>query len=127
VHISTSRPVLWCIEVKPTLGSLSSPKAPRRDSHREIIRPPGTGTKAPSSATDELSRGIRELGLGVARAAEGVGKELEWLTGGRGGRKPSLKVFGNEREPLVEDGDAEDVGGDPGIVVREEAGWKRLD
>ncbi|ORY22966.1 Thiamin pyrophosphokinase, partial [Naematelia encephala] len=67
VSITTDRPILWCIEVRPNLGQSSPTNRVRTRS---------------SYGPEELKRDIRGLSMGVARTAEDVGKDL--LRVGRG-------------------------------------------
>ncbi|KAK4689582.1 thiamine pyrophosphokinase, partial [Tremellales sp. Uapishka_1] len=110
VRITTSKPVMWCIEVKRKLGL-------PRVRHRE--------SSTHTTATDDLTKGIRELGMGVARAAGEVGKELEWLTGGRGNRRPSMRDGGEERSKLVERESDEEIELEHDVTGN--GGWKMLE
>ena len=77
VYLKTSRPVLWCIEIKP---HLDNPSSSTREPTRDVKSP-----------VEDISKGISELGQGMVRAAgevgTNIGKEIEWMKGGRGGRK----------------------------------------
>ncbi|GFZ44706.1 hypothetical protein JCM24511_02430, partial [Saitozyma sp. JCM 24511] len=68
-----------------------------------------------------------ELGFGVARAADGFGKELERMKAGHGPRRSSIRGSATERRNLVaSSGDENDDGSsDPG--GKGEVGWQRLD
>lgn len=95
VHITTDAPIWWCIEIKQQLDSLPE----RRESH--------TAPPLGLPKQEDFQRGFKELGAGVARVAEGVGKELEWLKGGRGGRRVGRGVKG-DKERLVDSDDEDD-------------------
>jgi len=87
VHVLTSRPILWCVEIKPDLGS-PSPKATRR-------------YDASKSPDYMMTKGIKELGVGVVRAAGEVGREFERLRGGVLSGRPGMKGT-YRRESLVD-------------------------
>jgi hypothetical protein len=113
VRVSTSRPVLWCVEIRDPLPPLSPSQSRLTESSR---------------TADELTRSIRDLGLGVARAADGFGKEFERMKGGLGPRKSSIRGGVTERRNLVassgdenDDGEPSDTGG------KGDVGWQRLD
>lgn len=97
VHITTDAPIWWCIEIQQHLDSLPE----RREAHTV----PSSSIALPKQ--EDFQRGFKELGAGVARVAEGVGKELEWLKGGRGGRRVGRGVKG-EKERLVDSDDEDD-------------------
>lgn len=72
VRLTTDKPVMWCIEIKPNLPTL-----------------PGSGTgserhgsmksKSKIHRVDDIPKPIRDLSMGMAKAAEGLGRELEKL------------------------------------------------
>lgn len=69
-------------------------------SRRSTLKVPGTqdanintrSTLAPPISTESILAVMSDLGEDVRRAAQGVGKDLEWLRGGRGGRSLGMTV-----------------------------------
>lgn len=126
VQITTNKPILWCIEIKPNLPMLSNAST----STSSLVRRQRSigGPSRPKVA--EIPQGIKDLSVGLAKAAQGVGRELEKLQ--------SVNVSGSglstqlPREAQAEPHDPQDVA-EPSPKVRntdklrEEAGWSRLD
>ncbi|KAJ9104256.1 hypothetical protein QFC19_004073 [Naganishia cerealis] len=68
------------------LSRRSTLKASGSDCGTSNTRSTSRGTLAPPIDTENLLTVMTDLGEDVRRAADGVGKDLEWLRGGRGGR-----------------------------------------
>jgi hypothetical protein len=104
---------MWCLEISEPLPALSPSSSRLHETHR---------------TTDDISRGIRELGQNVARAADGVGKELGRFTGTAATRKCSARggIFADE-EKLVSSGEDIDIKSGSDHLSDAETSWHRLD
>lgn len=112
--MKTDRPVLWCIEIKANLPTLPA--------HRQTSMRRTASTSRPKSI--EISKGIRDLSIGMAKDAEGVGRELEKLA--TRDTRPSVSHT-NTREEDRGSLDREDTPPRSTDKLREEAGWSKLD
>jgi thiamine pyrophosphokinase len=127
VQITTNRPVMWCIEIKANL-----PKLVTASTNTSVKRQSSSGGPSRPKVA-EVSQGLRDLSIGLAKAAQGVGRELEKLqsasaSGSGSGFKPSQQA-GAEAHDSHDEGAKEEAS--PPVrntdKLREEAGWSRLD
>jgi hypothetical protein len=77
---------------------------------------------ASTSRPKSIEKGIRDLSIGMAKAAEGVGRELEKLAA-RDARPPTTQKR-EENGGLL---DREDTPPRTTDKLREEAGWSKLE
>jgi hypothetical protein len=125
VQITTNKPILWCIEIKPNLPKLKASTSTSSNVQRQ--RSTG-GSSRPKVA--EVSQGIKDLSMGLAKAAQGVERELEKLHSANASGSGSVTKA--PHGPRDEPHDSHDEAGSSPIVqntdkLREEAGWSRLD
>lgn len=109
---------MWCIEIKENLPTLIKTSSARR---QKSVSSRSTSHRG----TDELSKGIRDLSVGMAKAAEGLGRELEKLQS-----RPRDSSAGRSKKPeeekILSSGDEEEAATSTDRL-REESGWKRLE
>ena len=114
---------MWCLEIKPNLPTLprTGPGAERNGSIK---------TKSKIHRVDDIPKPIRDLSIGMAKAAEGLGRELEKLQSAPT-RAPRSTKSVQEKEthvpvPVASTGE-ERKSATSTDQLRQEAGWTRLD